>query len=72
MENNVTLSKETLMRLAMLVDEIDREEDSEECDVDVVIEGLYKVLDVVRSIVTNINPLEELRNLLIEIDNAQD
>lgn len=51
MGTNVTLDKETLDMLRNLVDEIDREESSDECDGDVVVEDLYKVLDLVRSFV---------------------
>lgn len=52
MKPNVTLDKETLDMLRNLVDEIDREESAdEECDGDVVVEDLYKVLDIVRSFI---------------------
>ena len=51
MKNQVTLDNDIIDMLKNLVDEIDREEASDECDSDVVVEDLYKVLDIVRSFV---------------------
>lgn len=45
------IDDEVIDMLRDLVDEIDREEASDECDSDVVVEDLYKVLDLVRSFV---------------------
>ena len=45
------IDAEVIAMLRNLVDEIDREESSDECDGDIVVEDLYKVLDLVRSFI---------------------
>ena len=52
MQNKVTLNEETIKMLRSLIGQIDSEESNEEeCDVDVVVENLYKVCDIVRGLV---------------------
>lgn len=54
MKTNVALPKETLCTLRNLIAEIDFEEshmEDEECDSDIVVENLYKIVDILRPII---------------------
>lgn len=51
MKHTITLNKETIERLRTLINEMDNEEGSDECDIDIVIDDMYKVCDIVREIV---------------------
>ena len=52
MKQHVTLSEETLTKLTILVAEIDREEASDDPNVDIVVENMYQMLDLVRTLVS--------------------
>lgn len=49
---SVTLDEEIIAKLTILVAQIDREERSDDCDSDLVIESLYNICDIVRSFVS--------------------
>ena len=53
MKNQITLTNDTIYTLRNLINDIDYEESLEdECNGDLVIEDLYKILDIVRGVLS--------------------
>ena len=52
MKQHVTLSEETLTKLTILVNRIDNEESSDDPNVDIVVDDMYQILDIVRTLVS--------------------